>query len=253
MTHIAPSYQISRTFLSPLLFLANLHLETLCSDAKLLWQKDHRHGEQLILLLRLEGKCSILSIASIIKALEYHPNSVGYLSQFLQRAGQSLPATLSMPSQTFVFYLSDEIFAIHAPILVTIDARSTAILNIGLASDRSAETWRAHFGALEEHHFSSLGMASDRGLGLVAGYHAACDRALWVCDYFHEFRDLFTLLHQLERKAYTAIGKEDEAAQKFARATSEANLAKRLQQYAHAHHLGEHAMVLYDHLAILLQ
>ena len=253
MTQIAQSYQISRTFLYQLLFMANLRLETLFSDEKLLLQKDHRHVEQLIVLLRLEGKCSILSIASILKALEYHPNSVGYLSQFFQRTVQSLPSTLSMPSQTFVFYLSDEIFAIHAPILVTIDARSTAILTLALASDRSAATWRAHFAALEEHHFSSLGMASDRGLGLVAGYHAACDMALWVCDYFHEFRDLFTLLHQLERKAYTAIGQEDEAAQKFACAKSEANLAKRLQHYDQAHHVCEQAIARYDHLAMLLQ
>src|SRR6266404_4152703 len=105
--------------------------------------------------------------SSILKALEYHPNSVGYLSQFFHSAGQVLPSTLLRPSQTWVFYLSDEIFALHAPILVTIDARSTTILNIELASDRSAETWRAHFEALEDHHFVSLGMASDRGTGLV--------------------------------------------------------------------------------------
>jgi hypothetical protein len=101
-----------------------------------------------------------------------------------------------MPSKTFVFYLSDEIFAMHTPILVTIDARSTAILNIELASDRSADTWRAHFAALAERQFCSLGMASDRGLGLVAGYQAACDMALWVAEYFHECRDLFEVLHQ---------------------------------------------------------
>ena len=165
MTEIAKSYQISRTFLYQLLLMANLQLETLFSDEKLLFQKDHRHLEQLLLLLRLEGKCSLLSIASILKALEYHPNSVGYLSQFFHSAGQALPSTLVMPSKTLVFYLSDEIFAIHAPILVTIDARSTTILNIELASDRSADTWRAHFEALEHHHFFSLGMASDRGAG----------------------------------------------------------------------------------------
>jgi len=51
------------------------------------------------------------------------------------------------------------------------------------------------------HKFFSLGMSSDWGLGLVAGYQTACDMALWVADYFHEFRDLFELLHQLERKA----------------------------------------------------
>src|SRR5688500_8165675 len=69
MTHIAQSYQISRTFLYQLLFMANLQLETLLSEEKLRLQKDHRHGEQLILLLRLEGTCAILSIASIVQAL----------------------------------------------------------------------------------------------------------------------------------------------------------------------------------------
>jgi hypothetical protein len=157
-----------------------------------------------------------------------------------------------MPSKKLVFYLSDEIFAIHAPILVTIDAHSTAILNIELASDRSAETWRAHFEALENHHFVSLGMASDRGTGLVAGYQAACDMALWVADYFHEFRDLFEVLHQLERKAYTAIDKAYDAARKFDRAKSTSNLAKRLQQYDTAQHACEQAIDLYDHLAMLL-
>jgi len=252
MTAIATYYQISRTFLYHLIFLANLQLETLFSDEKLLLHKDHRHVEQLLVLLRLEGKCSILSIATIVKALEYSPHSVGYLSQFFHSAGQALPSTLSMPSQTFVFYLSDEIFALHAPILVTIDARSTAILKIELAADRSGDTWQAHFEALEAHHFSSLGMASDRGLGLVAGYQAACNMALWVADYFHEFRDLFAVLHQLERQAYAAIDTEYEAARTFANAKSEANLRKRLAHYDTAHRTCEHAMALYDHLAVLL-
>jgi hypothetical protein len=252
MTHIAKYYQISRTFLYQLLLAAHLQLEVLFSDAKLLFQKDHRHLEQLLLLLRLEGKCSLLSIASIVKVLEYHPHSVGYLSQFFHSAGQVLPSTLLMPSKTWVFYLSDEIFAIHAPILVTIDARSTTILNSELASVRSAETWKAHFEALEEHHFFSLGMASDRATGLRAGYQAACDMALWVADYFHELRDLFEVLPQLERKAYAAIDQEYEAARTFANAKSEANLHKRLAHYDTAHRTCEQAMALYDQLAILL-
>lgn len=205
------------------------------------------------MLLRLEGKCSLLSIAAIVTALAYHPNSVGYLSQCFQRYGEALPATLSMPSQKLVFYLSDEIFALHSPMLVTIDAQSTTILNIQLASDRSADTWKAHFDALADHQFFRLGMASDRGLGLVAGYQAACDMALWGADYFHEFRDLFTVLQQLERKAYTAIDKEYDAAKKFARAKSEANLAKRLERYEQAHRDCEQAMALYDQLTLLLQ
>ena len=74
-----------------------------------------------------------------------------------------------------------------------------------------------------------------------------------MCAYCHEFRDLCTLLHPWERTASTAMGQEDEAAHKLARAQSEANLAKRLQPYEHAHHVCEQAMALYDHLAMLLQ
>ena len=252
-TEIARSYQISRTFLYQLLFMANLQLETLFSDEPRRVPADPRRFEPLILLLRLEGKCSLGSMASILQALEYHPHSVGYLSQFFQKYGQALPSTLSMESPKCVFYLSDELFALQAPILITIDAHSTAILHIELASDRSAETWRAHFEALEDHSFCCLGLASDRGLGLVAGYQAAFETGVWVGDYFHEFRALYQRLYQGERKAYAAMGKEYEAAQKFDHARSESQLEKRLRQYEEAHQTGERAIIHYDDLALLLQ
>jgi|TARA_B100001971_G_scaffold107194_1_gene98577 hypothetical protein len=252
MTEIARSYQISRTFLYQLLLMANLQLETLFSEEKRRAPADPLPFEPLILLLRLEGKCSLGSIASILQALEYHPHSVGYLSQFFQQYGHSLPSTLSTGSPKVVFYLSDELFALQAPILITIDAHSTAILRIELAGDRSAETWRAHFAALEDHYFFPLGMASDRGQGLVAGYQAAVETGVWVSDHFHEFRALYQLLHQWERKAYAAMGKEYEAAQKFAQARSESHLEKRLRHYEEAHQACQRAIARYDHLALLL-
>src|SRR5262249_43079631 len=221
MTQIAQDYHISRTFLYQLMWAANLQLETLFSDQKPHIQAPQPLLEPFILLLRLEGKCSIPSMSSILKYFQYQPNSVGYLSECFQHYGAALPSTLSMAKHTVVFYLSDEIFARHQPILVTIEAQSTAILKMQLASDRAAETWKAHFDDLGDHRFHSLGMASDRGRGLVAGYQAACQDARWVCDRFHEFRDLFDRRRQLERKAYAAIAKEDEAAQTFHNAKSE--------------------------------
>ena len=252
MTQIAEHYQISRTFLYQLVLAATLQLEVLFSDEKLLSKKDQLYAEHLMLLLRLEGKCSIPSISEILKQLQYHPNSVGYLSEFFQSHGRSLPSILPIASKKLVFYLSDEIFSLGRPILITIDAQSTAILQIELASDRSAETWRAHFEQLEDHLFYNLGMASDRAKGLVSGYQAAFEKALWVCDYFHEFRGLFNVLHQLERKAYAAIGKEDEAEKKVERAKSEAVLLKRLEQYEAARQACEQAVALYDQMNILL-
>jgi len=105
-----------------------------------------------------------------------------------------------MPQQTVVLYLSDEVFAIRHPILVTIEAQSTAILKIELASDRSAETWQAHCADLGAHRFHSIGMASDRGVGLTAGDRAACQEGFWVCDQFHAFQALFHRCHQSNDK-----------------------------------------------------
>ncbi len=252
MTQIAQEYHISRTWLYQLIRAANLQLETLFGEQKPHAQDSQILFEPLILLLRLEGKCSLPSLSSILTYFQYQPNSVGYLSECFQHYGAALPSTLAMAERTVVFYLSDEIFARHQPILVTIEAQSTAILKIQLASDRSAETWKAHFDDLGDHRFHSIGMASDRGLGLMAGYHAACPDARWVCDRFHEFQDLFDRRRQLERKAYAAIAKEDEAAHTFHNAKSEANLDKRLQHYERAHHACEHAMARYDQLDLLL-
>ncbi|MEE8303710.1 MAG: hypothetical protein V3S24_14890, partial [Candidatus Tectomicrobia bacterium] len=149
----------------------------------------------------------------------------------MKRYGRSVPSTLSMAEKKMVLYLSDAIFAIGAPLLVTLEAQSTAILKIELASDRSAQTWQTHFEDLGNHLFHSIGMASDRGAGLMAGYQAACQDGRWVCDQFHAFHDLLHRCQQLERKAYGAIAKEHEAAAIFHNAKSESNLQKRLEQY----------------------
>lgn len=252
MTQIAQAYHISRTFLYQLTWAAHHHLEMLFSNPQSLVEAPEPLLEPLILLLRLEGKCSIPSLSSILKRLGYQPNSVGYLSDAFHAYGVSVPSTLSMAETKLVFYLSDELFALQRPILVTVEAQSTAILKIQLASDRAAPTWQAHFEDLSDHHFHSIGMASDRGVGLVAGYQAACQAAIWVCDQFHEFHDLFNRCHQLERQAYTAIGKEEQAAQTFSHAKSEANLQKRLEQYERAHHICEQAIARYDQLDLLL-
>ncbi|ETW97870.1 MAG: hypothetical protein ETSY2_43745 [Candidatus Entotheonella gemina] len=253
MVQIAQDYQISRTFLYQLTWAAKHHLEALFSDPQPVVEPPHLQLEPWILLLRLEGRCSIPSISSIFKHFDYQPSSVDYLSEYLQDYGRSVPSTLSMAQKKVVFYLSDEIFAIQDPILVTIDAHSTAILKIELASDRSAKTWETHFKTLGAHRFHSLGMASDRGVGLKAGYQAACQEGFWVCDQFHEFQDLFNCCHQFERQAYRAIAGEHEAAEKFANAKSEANLQKRLDQYEKAQKSCEHAIEKYDQFDVLLR
>jgi len=115
MTQIAQDYHISRTFLYQLSWAAKQHLEALFSDSPYLVDLPDVLLEPWILMLRLEGRCSIASISSIFKHFDYQPNSVGYLSQYLSDYGRSVPSTLSMSENTRLFYLSDEIFAIVYP------------------------------------------------------------------------------------------------------------------------------------------
>src|SRR2546428_7585986 len=168
MTQIAQDYHISRTFLYQLTWAAQHQRETLLSEPTSLAPGQPSPLEPLMLWLRLEAACSIPSLSSILKRLEYQPNSVGSLSDSLPAYGRAVPSTLSMPQQTVVFSLSDEVCAIRHPLVVTIEAHSTAILKIELASDRSAETWQAHFADLGVHRCHSSGMAAAWGGGLTA-------------------------------------------------------------------------------------
>jgi hypothetical protein len=229
MTQIAQEYHLSRTFLSQLLWAANLQLETLCSDQKPHVEDSHPLFAPFIWLLRLEGTCSLPSLSSSLQSFQYQPHAVGYLRACFQHYGAALPSTLSLTAHTVAVYLSDEMLARPPPSLGTLEAHRTAILKIPLASERSAETWEAHVDDLREHHFHRIGMASERGRGLVAGYHAAGQDARWVWDRLQEFRALFDRRRHLERKAYAAMAKEDEAAPTFHHAKSEAHLHTRLQ------------------------
>jgi hypothetical protein len=173
MTQLSRTYKVSRTFVYQIFWAAGLALtlelsiptrpkESLVVDQLLI--------DRCILSWRLEGKCSIESISNMLTTLGVHPCSVGYVSQRLSSYAQKLPNTLQAESATFVLFLSDEVFACHQPILVTIEPKSMAILNLQLADDRTAQTWKAHWQAIEHNQFYTLGLVSDRGRGLTQGF-----------------------------------------------------------------------------------
>jgi len=124
MTQIAQDYHISRTFLYQLSWAAKHHLEDLFSDPQ------HRRRAPDFLLepcfiVALGRSMLDSSMVLDFQTLDYQPSSVGYLSQYLKDYGRSVPSTLSIAEKKMVFYLSDEIFAIGVPILVTLEAQST--------------------------------------------------------------------------------------------------------------------------------
>jgi hypothetical protein len=131
------------------------------------------------------------------------PNdSTGMVSRRLKSFGSCLSNTLNVDKPCLIFYLSDEIFALGCPILVTIDAVSTAILRIELASDRTGSTWKQHFSELKDHQFIAKGLGSDRGAGIINGFQDLYPDVTWCSDHFHEFTDLTKLRGTLEKQAW---------------------------------------------------
>jgi len=235
MTNLALQYDISRTFLYNLVGMAMLCLNDLVTvDPPETSSPPQFDIDKVILLLRLEGKCSISSISNILKMMSYSKNSQGMTSELLTRYGRHLSATLSSDENHHIVYLADEIFASGLPVLITIDAMSTTILKIELASDRTAKTWEKHFQSIKENNYLSKGLGSDRGIGIIQGYQAVCPDSPWYTDHFHEFRGLYKLLHTFEKQAYAAIEEEEECLRKFNNARSEENLCKRLEHYEQA-------------------
>jgi len=49
------------------------------------------------------------------------------------------------------------------PILITIEPKSTAILKIELAANRSSESWQNHYEQLQLNKFIAKALMSDRG------------------------------------------------------------------------------------------
>jgi len=190
--------------------------------------------DAFIALLRLEGQVPIARISEILRVLGYPHDSIGMVSERLTLFGSCLSNTLNIGMPYLIFYLSDEIFALGCPILVTIDPVSTAILRIELASDRKGDTWKKHFSELKDHQFIAKGLGSDRGAGIINGFQAVCPDAVWCSDHFHEFTDLIKLRMTLERQAYAKIAEEEERLHILNNAKSEDNRQKCAQKYAMA-------------------
>ena len=116
-----------------------------------------------MLSLRLEGKCSIGTISTIMKRFGIANAAQGSISQYLQRFGSSLPNTLenSNDEVKLVVFLADEIFAKKIPILVTVDPISSAILRIEIADSRKVKDWKNHWECIQKNGFIATYLVTD--------------------------------------------------------------------------------------------
>jgi flagellin-specific chaperone FliS len=213
-------------------------------------------AEANILAQRFEGKSSIDAISTLMKRAFLPFSSVGYISQYLSRVGELLPNVLAntCEPEQFLAFADDEIFAKLAPILITVDPISSAILRIELVDRRSADEWSHHYQALLENGFSPDLLTSDAGTALCAAHEKIFPDTPWQSDTFHGIAHrLGGWVRRLEKSAYTAIEEADKHEKTLVSAKTEPVVDKRLNRCFTADDAAKQAIELYDNFSYLYQ
>jgi hypothetical protein len=250
ITRIANEHKISRLFVYQLL---GQLLRLFQPDSKEVGfeQAQQRRLDLHIMLLRLEGKCSLEAISQILTELGFAYTSIGYISQRILEFAKALPDELPT-SAKIVFYLSDETFANGQPILVTVDPKSLAILRIELATSRDAATWQAHWQELAALGYRDTKyVVSDLGKGIVKG--CSLMGLTHHPDLFHLLQGIAIFISRFEKQAYAAIEAESQRLQVFENAKSERVLGEKLALYEQAQFEATTAIELFDNFDYLWQ
>ena len=247
ITRRAQAYQVSRLFVYKLVWqLLTVYALRVCDPASA--QAIRKEVDRHILLLRLEGHCSLESISPIIKQLELPHASVGYIAQRLTAYARALPQE-TVSGAPIVFLLCDEIFTLGQPILLTVEPRSLAILKSELGDNREAETWKKHWEALADAGLiAHPTVVADQGAGLVKG--CALMGLRHHPDLFHLLRPLAMFGERFYRQALAAIAWEYERGG-LEIGRSEPVIHKRMASYEAAKAAADEKISRYDHFCYL--
>ena len=208
---------------------------------------------EMMLLLRLEGKCGVGPISAIMKRLNQRFSGQGTVSTYLNYIGSLVPAEPRIDENNLrVVFVSDEIFSGNKPVLITVDPISSAILKIELAEKRRAEEWSNHWHCLENNGFEATYIVTDEGTGLCSAHDNLFTGAMRQPDTFHAVAyRLGGRFDQLEKSAYNAISWEYDRKSTLASAKSEDVIRRRTKKYEEARDKAEKAMELYDSFSYL--
>ncbi len=212
ISSLAREYEVCRQFIYTLLSTLQSVIPQIFSPISEAISITKKEMLMRIISYRLEGGSSIEAISTLMRRFGEGYSSVGYISQSVSSIGALLPNTVKIEGAEdhyFIVFASDEIFSKSKPILITAEPKSSAILKIELASDRSGERWRDHFAKVEANGFKAMTMTSDGGLGLQFGKKEALPDAIWQPDTYHAVAHRLGIwVSRFKESAYSAIAYE---------------------------------------------
>lgn len=255
VTAIAKQFMISRTF-------AYMLATALVQTGLIIFQDEKSKPSSIeakmpfrhMLSLRMEGRCSIGSISTIMKRFNVELAATGSISQYLNRIGSFLPNTLKIKNDEIqvVVFLSDEIFSKRTPILVTVDPISSAILKIELADTRKAEDWKNHWECIEKNGIYAAYIVSDEGTGLCAAQKEALSNIFRQPDTYHAIAHRLGIwVVRLEKSAYAAVEAEDKILKTLDSARTNDVINKRIKNYEKVQKVCAEKIELYEFFKFL--
>ncbi len=252
---LARQFQISRTFVYMLVVTLEqtgqlVFGHSLCSSVML----NDRLCYRYMLSLRLEGRCSIGAISTMMTRFDVNNSSEGKISQSLQSIGALLPNTLRIDDGLIrlVVFLSDELFAKKRPILVTVDPQSSALLRIELVENRQWEQWKAHWECLEDNGVEAMYLVCDGGQALSKAQKESLKDIFRQPDTYHAIAHQFgTYVERLKKAAYSTIEQEDTCWRTLDSARSERVIEKRIDTYEAASNKAGQRIARYENYAYL--
>jgi hypothetical protein len=237
VSQISCKYNVSRQFI----YVLKKDFEEMCAS---LFNVEHAKNEDLkkktslawILSLRLEGKCPIEGISSILKRFNLPYNSVGFISERLNSIGSKQREILEVCEEAVrVVFCSDEIFSKGAAILLTVDPISLAILKIELSENRKGETWESHWSSLLAEGYIPVSLCNDEGTGMASAQKKLLPTIERQSDTFHAVAHrLGAYKERFEKAALSSIAQEYDCERLLENAKTDKVYEKRFDTYSTA-------------------
>ncbi len=128
----------------------------------------------------------------------------------------------------------DELFSQGEPVLAGIDLDSGYLFSLAVRDGRGGEDWAQVLRAAQRQGLDLEVVVKDAAQGIAAGVSAVFPEAEQRDDCFHACYEMGKVRRRLERRAYAAIEREEEAVRKLRRSSGRKQRLKRKHQLAWA-------------------
>lgn len=256
ITALAEMYSISRPFIYELSNRLKEAISLIFAPSQAIEKLSKQEIIEKIISQRMEGKTAIEGISTILRreGIERY-SSTGFISQSLSAIGKLLPSVQALPMdrEIKITALLDEIFIGSTPILITIEPKSSAILNIQLADNRNGKSWSNHINEIvSQENIEIINTVTDGGKGLLKGIDDALPTVNHQPDTFHMLSHrLGIFVSRFEDKAYACIAKEYEKEQVCLNRKTVEAFDKKQKEYEEASTKSEEAIDRYENFSWL--